>query len=406
MPEVFTYRNAPPSRIAPEGALAGLRVTVQPNLAVRGWLCEAGSRALSGYTALQDATVVARLVQAGAVLSGSSRMAELGFGLAGDTSVRTIVDGHADVALITDTMGEVRLAAAGAGLFGLKPTYSLVSRHGLAGLVPSMESIGLAAADPGRIAETLAVMAGADPDDPSMPDDCTAGFSAALPSGTGSLTAGIIEESLSSLDPDERLAFDASVARLGVAGLAIQTLNLADYGLFQDAHHVIAAVEASSSAGKFDGVRYGHRSTAGKNWNEMYLNTRAESFGPLIKPFLFQGAYFQFERYPAFENACRLRGRLLGAVDDLLGQVDLIVLPTRHPASDAMRAATIEATYTAFALTLPASVTGHPVLQVPNPGLAADQDTGLQLIGRRLDDGRLLAIGQHLSSAARGGTLI
>ena len=403
MPEVFTYRNDSPSRITPEGTLAGLRVAVQPNLAVRGWPCDAGSRALSGYTALQDATVIARLVRAGAVLSGSSRMAELGFGLTGDTSARTVVDGHADVALITDTMGEVRLAAAGAGLFGLKPTYGLVSRHGLAGLVPSMESIGLAGADPGRIAETLAVMAGADPDDPSMPDDCTAGFSAVPPSGTGSLTAGVIEENLTRLDPEERLVFDVGVARLEAAGVAIQTVNLADYGLFQDVHHLIAAVEASSSAGKFDGVRYGHRSAVGKNWNDMYLNTRAESFGSLIKPFLFQGAYFQFERYAAFENACRLRGRLVRAVDDLLGQVDLIVLPTRRPASDPKRAATIQATYAAFALTLPASVTGHPALQVPNPGLAAAQDTGLQLIGRRLDDGRLLAIGQHLSSAAREG---
>ncbi|WP_054031876.1 amidase family protein [Desulfatitalea tepidiphila] len=403
MHEVYTYSNASPSRITPEGTLADLRVAVQPNLAVRGWPCEAGSRALSGYTALQDATVVARLVKAGAVLSGSSRMAELGFGLAGDTSARTLVDGHADVALITDTMGEVRLAAAGSGLFGLKPTHGLVSRHGLAGLVPSMESIGLAAADPRMIAEILAVMAGADPDDPSMPDDCTAGFSAAPPSGTESLTAGVIEESLSSLDPEERLAFDAGTACLETAGVTIQTVNLADYGLFKDVHHLIAAVEASSSAGKFDGVRYGHRSAVGKNWNDMYLNTRAESFGPLLKPFLFQGAYFQFERYLAFENACRLRCRLVRAVDDLLGKVDILVLPTRRPASDPAQAATIQATYAVFALTLPASVTGHPALQVPNPGVAADRDTGLQLIGRRLDDGRLLAIGQHLSSAAREG---
>lgn len=403
MPEVFTYRNASPSRIALNGILAGLRVAVQPNLAVRGWPCEAGSRALSGYTAVQNATVVVRLVQAGAVLSGSSHMAELGFGLAGDTSARMIADGHADVALITDTMGEARLAAAGAGLFGLKPSYGLVSRHGLAGLAPSMESIGLVAADLARIGEALAVMAGADPDDPSMPDDCAVGFSAALPTGGGSPTAGIIEECLARLDPAERLAFDAGVTRLEAAGVTIQTVSLADYGLFQDTHHVIAAVEASSSAGKFDGVRYGRRSALGKNWNDMYLNTRAESFGPLIKPFLFQGAYFQFQNYAAFENACRIRGRLVRAVDNLLGQVDLIVLPTRPSASDPKRAATIEATYAAFALTLPANVTGHPVLQVPNPGLAADQDAGLQLIGRRLDDGRLLSIGLQLSSATREG---
>jgi aspartyl-tRNA(Asn)/glutamyl-tRNA(Gln) amidotransferase subunit A len=400
MPDIFSYRPPSPERSAAEGPLAGIRVALQSNLSVRGWPCNAGSRALAGYTALEDATAVARLTKAGAVLSGSAHVAELGFGLTGDTTTQILVDGFADLALITDTIGEARVAAARAGLFGFKPSYGLISRYGLIGLVPSMECIGMAAADPANIKEVMTIMAGADSKDPSMPDDCAAGFSTEQPAIT-SWGAGVIQECLDGLDTKEHKAFEANLARLAAAGVTIKTVSLREYGLFNDTHQVIAAVEASSSAGKYDGVRYGHRSLDGKNWNEMYLNTRAEIFGPLIKPFLFQGAYFQFENYTAFENACRIRGRLLRAATDLLAQVDMLVLPTRRPACDPGRAVTIEALYAAFGLTLPANLTGNPVLQVPDTALAADAGTGLQLIGRRLDDLRLLSIGMHLSSKTR-----
>jgi aspartyl-tRNA(Asn)/glutamyl-tRNA(Gln) amidotransferase subunit A len=403
MPDIFTYRNPSVEPLAHDGALSGVRVVVQPNLAVRGWPCHAGSRALAGYTALEDATVVDRLARAGALLTGSSHMGELGFGLAGDTSVRAIANGQADLALLTDTMGEARMAAAGAGLFGFKPSYGRVSRRGLTGLVPSMECVGMVAADPAWIMGALAAVVGADPNDPSMPDDCTAGWLAEPPAIPKACVAGVIQECMNSLTPVALKAFQARLTRLAAVGVNFKSVSLKDYALFRDAHQVIAAVEASSSAGKYDGVRYGHRCPDGKNWNEMYLNTRAEAFGPLIKTFLFQGAYFQFQNYPAFENACRIRGRLVRTVTDLLGQVDLLVAPTRRSAHDPLLAATVEATYSAFELTLPANLTGQPVLQVPDPTLDGADDPGLQLTGLRLDDARLLAIGLQLSSLAREG---
>jgi aspartyl-tRNA(Asn)/glutamyl-tRNA(Gln) amidotransferase subunit A len=383
--------------------MAGLRVVVQPNLSVEGWPCAAGSRALAGYTALEDATAAARLSRAGAALIGSSHMAELGFGLAGDTTAQVIAENQADLALIGDTLGEARVAAAATGLFGFKPSFGLISRYGLIGLVPSMECIGLAAGDPGRIQAALAAMAGADANDASMPDDCLPGLTGSTAGAPPVRQAGIIAESLDDLSQSEREAFQASADRLTAVGVALKTVHLTLYPLFQVAHQVIAAVEASSSAGKYDGVRYGHRSPTGKNWNEMYLNTRAESFGSRIKPFLFQGAWFQFHDYPAFEAACRLRGRLVRAVTDLLEEVDLLVLPTRQPGRDAAQADTLAATYSAFARTLPASLAGLPALQVPHTQLAAPTDPGLQLIGRRLDDARLLALGAQLLPTAREG---
>jgi aspartyl-tRNA(Asn)/glutamyl-tRNA(Gln) amidotransferase subunit A len=405
MQEHYTYKNdTPDSRPANSGPLSGKRVLVQPTMSVRGWLCDADSRALAGFTPLTDATVIARLTEAGALLTGSSRMGELGFGLCANTTTALMADARADVALVCDTLGEARLAAAAAGLFGFKPSYGRVSRYGLIGLVPSMECYGFVAADPADILAVLCAVAGADPHDPSMPDDCGPTFNTdAASAAPTACTAGVIAESLELLDAAQRRAFETDLARLAAIGVTIKEVRLPQYALFGDVHHVIAAVEASSSAGKYDGVRFGHRSPNGKNWNEMYLNTRGEAFGTLIKSFLFQGAYFQFENYPAFENACRLRGRLVQATAELLGQVDLLVSPTRRPAHDPMRATTIAEVYEAFLPTLPANVTAMPALHVPGENPDARQtDTGLQLIGARLDDARLLSIGMQLSSTTRG----
>jgi len=250
--------------------------------------------------------------------------------------------------------------------------------------------------------DTFSVIAGKDKDDPSMPDEGFPDSPATRKPLKVPCTAGVVKECLDILDDRECKAFRIGLARLEEAGLSIREVSLSDFDLFRAVHNVVASVEASSSAGKYDGVRYGHRSSSGKNWNDMYLNSRGESFGPLIKTFLFQGAYFQFENYPAFENACRNRGRLVQAVADLLGNVDLLVFPTRRLDHDAARAATINHVYDAFSLTLPANVTGQPSLHVPSLALHSGDDIGVQLIGLRLEDSPLLSIGLKLSSRAQG----
>lgn len=398
----YSYRHHSPKRIAGNGPLSGRRVVIQPNMSMRDWPCNAGSRALAGHIALQDATAISRLVASGAELIGSTCMGELGFGLLGDTGALLMKDGEADLAIVTDTMGEARLTAVHAGLFGFKPSFGRISRFGLIGLVPSMECFGILAHDPSTIMDALSVMAGPDPHDPSMPDPSASGICADETARQAPVVAGIIKESLTLLDTKARDAFQSSLAHLSAAGFAVREVSLEAYGLFRDVHQAIASVEASSSTGKYDGVRYGHRCPAARNWNDMYLNTRGEAFGPLIKCFLFQGAYFQFENYPAFENACRIRARLVRTTDDLLNRVDLLVSPTRRPGHDPMKAATVDATYEAFLLTLPAAVTGLPALHAPVSATIGDIDPGMQLIGRRWDDARLLALGQRLLPAARG----
>jgi len=402
MPDIFTYRNVSSQTPVGKGLLAGRKVVIQPNMSVRGWLTNAGSRALEGFVALEDATTIIRLREAGAALIGSSLMSELGFGLSGDTGAQVLSGEEAHIALITDTMGEARIAASTSGFFGFKPSFGIVSRFGLIGIVPSMECYGIVSKNLKDIITTIGVISGKDTNDLSMPDEALPHFNKIEEPLETKCVVGVIKESLGVLDDKEVKAFKAGIAKLEEAGFTIREVTLEGFELFRTVHNVIGSVEASSSVGKYDGVRYGHRTLSAKNWNDMYLNSRRESFGTLIKTYLFQGAYFQFENYPAFENACRIRQRLVQGTAYLFEYVDTIIFPTWRPRYDPVRATTINEIYDAFLLTLPANITGQPSLHIPSIAIDSGSDLGIQLVGPRLSDARLLALGMRISSIVQG----
>lgn len=396
--DLYTFKNQTAEPAAKGGVLTGKRFIIQPNMSVRGWPATAGSLALEGFMALEDATVITRLKEAGGFVIGSSRMSELGFGPAGETMGDVLLSREADIGLTTDTIGEARLIAFECSMFGFKPSYGIVSRFGLIGLVPSMESYGVVAKDPRDIIDVMSAIAGRDGIDVSMFDGEIPDFSAARQPSGSSLTVGFVKECLEILNEKELAAFRAGLAELEGAGITLREVDMADYDLFPVVHNVIASVEASSAAGKYDGVRYGHRSSSGKNWNDMYLNTRGEAFGSLIKTFLFQGAYFQFENYASFENACRIRNRLVRIVGGMFDQVDLLAFPARRFDLKTTQPETISEVYDAFLLTLAANVTGLPALHVPRVANDSEEDVGMQLVGPRLGDARLLSVGVKLSS--------
>ncbi|MEA1926709.1 MAG: amidase family protein [Candidatus Auribacterota bacterium] len=372
------------------GPLADITVLLQPNMSVRGWPTEAGSAALENYLALEDATAVGRLRNDGATIIGSGRMAELGLGLAGDTTAEILAGDKCDLALVTDTMGEARLSALSAGRPGFKPSYGIISRSGLIGLVPSMECCGIAAGTTERIMAVLESLSGEDERDPSMRRGVGLDFTREGEASDSAVPVGIIREWIDDLPPRKKEAFNTSLSRLEKSGGRIEEVSLPDFDLFRPVHNIIGAVEASSAAGKYDSVRYGHRAADTENWNEMYLKSRAESFGPTVKSYLFQGAYFQFEDFTAFTNACRVRRRLCRELEKLFEKVDLLAGPARRLDTDAA-AGTVEEIYEAFAHTLPANVAGLPSICIPGSEAGSSTDPGLQLLGPPLSDPRLIS---------------
>lgn len=404
--EVFAYvGSSPPGDKADPHSTRPhkLRVAVQPNLSVRGWPTEAGSLALDRYVAPQDATAVERLRGVGTTFVGSTRMSELGFGVIGDTAAEALTADRCDAAIVTDTMGEARYIAATAGAVGFKPSYGICSRFGLIGLVPSMECLGVCASSVERVSEVMTAVAGPDDRDFSMLAEGIPDFRRVGAASDAVETVGIVRECLTVLDASETDALKAALGRIEASGVGVREVSLADFDLFGVVHNVVGSTEASSSAGKYDSVRYGHRAEGTDNWNEMYLRSRAESFGPLVKSYLFQGAYFQFNDYPAFENACRLRGSLVAETRTLFQTVDALIWPTRRPGFDATAATTTSKVYDAFALTLPANVTGAPAVTLPGFVRCGGVDLGLHLLGPHLGDVKLLSFAGRLTAAGKGG---
>ena len=396
MDSIFFYQNPEQSAGSGKGALQKLKVTVQPNIFVKGWPTEAGSAALAGFKALEDAAVVERLSGAGAVLIGSTAMSEFGFGLKGSQAGCALGKKSADVELMLDMAGEARLAAAREGVCGFKPSYGLISRIGLVGLIPSMESCGILARDIKSVRDVLETIAGPDERDFSLPDEKMPDFSA-QDIDPAKTTLGIIPDVVNGLPSDQRASFAKICDALKKDGFQIKELSFPDFSQFLLVHQIVGSVEASSCAGRYDSVRYGQRVPGAKNWNEMYLQSRGAAFGTLLKSYLFQGAFFQFEKYDAYDDACRLRARLVKEMQTVAGQADALILPTvNRAASD--KTGSLADLYAQFAYTAFANVTGRPALHLPTAN-----GMGLQLSAKRLDDGRLLSLGQYLLSHRQGG---
>jgi len=400
--EIFTHQPESPLQTCPSGPLAGKRILIQPDLSVKDWLTDAGSKALSGFHALMDATAIARLTAAGAKLAGSTRMAELGLGINGETMARGLCEGYGDMGLVTDLLGEARVTACQAGWYGFKPSYGMISRLGLVGLLPSMECTGLVAQSPAEITTAFSVLAGADENDFSMTADPVPNINAAQASGPASNRIGVPRQIRENLPESAQKAFSEALERAARAGFDIREQDLPSPDLFAAAHQVIASVEASSSCGRYDGVRFGFRAQEARNWNEMYLNSRGQAFGSRIKAFLFQGAYFQFENYKAFEDACVLRHKLVNRLDEGFASAHFLALPARLPHIDPAGAETLEQTYAALGLTLPASLAGLPALCMPGMALDGASDLGLQLMGPRMSDARVLAAGRKIYTSMQG----
>ena len=398
MESIFFYRDPDAAGIG-SGPLQGINIAVQPNVSVKDWPTDAGSNALADFTALDDAAVIGRLRDAGALVCGSTRMSEFGFSLNGSRAGEALKENAADAEMVLDLMGESRLAAARAGVCGFKPSYGLVSSIGLVGLIPSMECWGLLCRDPGRIREILATIAGPDPLDFSLADEPAPDFSARAiePEKT---RIGMIPDAVSGFPADRKNAFEAAVNEFKQAGFSVRELSLPDMGLFPLVHNIVGSVEASSCAGRYDSVRYGRRAPGAKNWNEMFLRSRGAAFGTLVKSYLFQGAYFQFERFAAYEDACRIRARLIADMQKLSGQADFFIFPAAA-AGNSDQGDFLGDIYEQFTATLFANVTGQPALYLPPA--SGTNASGFQLTGPRLSDARVLALGEHLVNLRQGG---
>jgi aspartyl-tRNA(Asn)/glutamyl-tRNA(Gln) amidotransferase subunit A len=401
--------------------LVGVPIALKDNLCTRGIRTTASSRILETFVPPYDATVVARLETAGAVVIGKTNCDEFAMGSSTENSAfgptrnpwaldRTpggssggsaaaVAAGLAPVALGSDTGGSIRQPAAMCGIVGLKPTYGRVSRYGLIAFGSSLDQIGPLTRTVHDAALTLGVIAGADPADATSAPDPVADYAAGLSGDIRGTRVGVPSRLIESgVHPDVAQAFRTSLAVLADRGAALVDVDLPHAQYAVAVYYLVATAEASSNLARYDGVRYGFRAGGGGHdtLGAMYARTRARGFGPEVKRRIMLGTYVLSAGYydAYYLKAQQVRTLILRDYDRAFERVDVVAMPTSPiPAFKiGERADDPLQMYLADIFTVSAPLAGLPAISLPC-GFTADRlPVGLQLTGRRLDEATLLRI--------------
>jgi len=403
--------------------LGGIPLAVKDAISVRGQPCTCAAKILRNYRALFDATAIAKLRAAGAILFGKTNMDEFAMGSSTENSsvkltrnpwdpgrvpggssggsAAAVAAGEAVASLGSDTGGSIRQPAALCGVVGLKPTYGRVSRFGLVAFASSLDQIGPLARTVSDAALLLEVVAGVDPNDSTSLDAAVPGYRAGLEKDLRGMRLGLPKEYLrDGIDPAVRTALDAAVAHFSSLGAEIIDVSLphTDYAI--DTYYIIATAEASANLARFDGVRYGYRAENPQSLLEHYSRTRAEGFGAEVKRRIILGTYVLSSGYydAYYLRAQKVRTLIRQDFSRAFGQVDALLSPTApEPAFKiGERSADPLRMYLADIFTTAASLAGICAISIPCGFATTPEGTqlqiGLQIMGNALEEGRILQI--------------
>jgi aspartyl-tRNA(Asn)/glutamyl-tRNA(Gln) amidotransferase subunit A len=400
----------------PRGPLDGVPIALKDVLCTRGIRTTCGSKILERFVPPYDATVVARLFAAGAVLLGKLNMDEFAMGSSTEHSAffathnpwdlarvpggssggaaAAVAAGLAPLTLGTDTGGSIRQPAAFSGVLGMKPTYGRVSRYGLIAFASSLDQIGPFARDAEDAALLLGAIAGADPMDATAIDVPVPDYRAALGQGIEGLRLGVpAEYFMDGMDPEVEQAVRAAIATLEKLGARAEPVSLphTEYGLA--AYYVIAPAEASSNLARYDGVKYGLRASGARDLIDMYSKTRAAGFGAEVKRRVMLGTYVLSAGYydAYYGQAQKVRTLVRRDFDRAFARVDLIVAPTTPGVAFKMgeKADPLQM-YLNDIFTIPVNLAGLPGVSIPGGFTRAGLPIGLQLIAPAFDEATLL----------------
>jgi aspartyl-tRNA(Asn)/glutamyl-tRNA(Gln) amidotransferase subunit A len=426
-PALAQARGADRRRAAGDaGPLVGIPIAHKDIFVTRGHPTTAGSRMLDGYRSPFDATIVARLADAGTVTLGKLNCDEFAMGSSTENSAfhltrnpwdETRVPGGSSggsaaavaarllpAATGTDTGGSIRQPASFCGITGIKPTYGVCSRYGMIAFASSLDQAGVLAQSAEDCALLLGAMSGFDALDSTSAERPPQDFHAALGrrrEGASAgrplhgLRVGVPQEFFpTALASDVETTLRAALAELARLGATLVDVQLPRTELSIPVYYLIAPAEASSNLSRFDGVRYGHRAEHYEDLQSMYRTSRSEGFGPEVKRRIMIGTYVLSHGYydAYYLQAQKLRRMIADDFQSCFRECDVIAGPVAPTVAWPLGAQSDDpvANYLADIFTLPASLAGLPGMSIPAGFGAADLPVGLQLVGNYFAEGMLL----------------
>jgi aspartyl-tRNA(Asn)/glutamyl-tRNA(Gln) amidotransferase subunit A len=416
----------------PLSPLDGIPVAFKDLLCTKGIRTTCGSAMLRNYIPPYNATAVEKVFKAGAVLVGKTNMDEFAMGsstesgaygptrnpldperVAGGSSggsAAAVAAGEAIVALGSDTGGSIRLPAAFCGIAGIKPTYGRVSRYGLVSYASSLDQVGAFGKSVEDCALMLGIICGHDRKDSTSADMKTPDFRRSLNQGVKGLRVGLPKEYfVRGLDPriKEKIMHAVSLLEKNDAHVQEITLPHAPYAI--STYYLIATAEASSNLARFDGVKYGFRtSEEAHDLIKMYELTRSRGFGDEVKRRIMFGAFVLSAGYydAYYLKAQRVRTLIKEDFDSAFEKVDCLVAPVSPCLPFRMGEKITEPLqmYLVDVYTASLNLSGLPGMSV-NCGTVDGLPVGMQIIARAFDEETVLRVAQGWEKAAKEQTI-
>ena len=415
--------------------LLGIPFANKDNINSKGHRLTCASKILTGYVAPYNATVINRLEAAGAIPLGRCNQDEFAMGSSTEYSCygptrnpinREYVSGgssggsaaavSANQALFglgTETGGSVRLPASYCGLYGLKPTYGVLSRWGVVAYGSSLDQVGILGHTPEDIAEPLSVMCGVDFYDDTSADlpnsEQLKNLKELSKEEFAALKVAIPKQFLETkgLDPEVGKIFDETRAWFEANGAKIDIVDLPILDASIAAYYVIALSEAASNLSRFDGIRYGLRIDNQKGYDELYVDTRSEGFGPEVKRRIIIGNYVLSEQFSGdtYKKGMTVRARIQREVAAVFEKYDLIICPTCPTAAFKLGSKVddplemyLSDLYTTFV-----NLARIPSISVPCGITSKDKmPVGIQFAGPMFSEAEILRIAQNYELSHKG----
>ncbi len=397
--------------------LYGVPVAIKDNIVSYGDKTTAASSILSNYVGTYDATVVKRMKEAGIIPFGKANMDEFAMGSSNENSsikkvsnpfdynkipggssggsAAMVAAKEAFIALGSDTGGSVRQPAALCGTVGLKPTYGRISRYGLMAFGSSLDQIGILARNTKDVAALLEIIAGYDELDATSSKEIVPEYTSLLERDIKDLVIGLPKEYFTKdLDNKIKESIDIAIENLKKLGVKFKEISLEYTKYAISTYYIISSAEAASNLARYDGVRYGVR-TSNNDVEELYFKSRTYGFGDEVKRRIMIGNYVLcsgfYDAY--YKKASQVRRLIKNDFEKALNEVDLILTPT-SPVLAFNKGEKIKdpmAMYLSDIYTVSVSLAGLPAISVPTTKVDG-LPVGMQLIGNYFKEDLILNV--------------
>lgn len=396
--------------------LCGIPMTLKDNICTDGLPTTCCSKILDGFKPYYDAAAWEKLKANGAVLLGKTNMDEFAMGSTSESScygaplnprntghvtggssgggAAAVTANMAAYALGSDTGGSIRQPASFCGIVGLKPTYGAVSRYGLIAYGSSLDQIGPMTYSVKDAAVVFDAIKGFDRRDQTSKAFDYGNILESLNQDVKGKKIGVAEEFFEGIDPEMKAQIFEAIKLYEKNGAEIVNIKLPALKLALPVYYIIACAEASSNLGRYDGIRYGHRTDFYDSVDDMIFKTRSEGFGDEVKRRIMLGTYVLSSGYydAYYKKAIVMREEINREFDEIFAKCDVLIAPTAPNTAFPLNfkgKSPIEM-YLSDICTVPINIAGLPAISVPCGKDAKGLPVGMQIIGKKFDEAKIL----------------